>query len=175
MKMVAPRTGRRLSIYGAASLLCALCVPSCNNSGGAAETDAGSVGGTAGASSGGAASSGLATGSSAASSSSTTAVGSTGPGDSTSGTETSDSGSTGPTLKELFANIDASGNLDERSARAFPGATGFGQHSTGGRGGRVFCVNTLEDVNEDGDGLISYREAVEGLNEAAQTPRVVTF
>lgn len=173
--MVAPRTGRRLSIYGAASLLCTLCVPSCNTSGDAAETDAASAGGTAGSSSGGAASSGPATGSSAASSSSTTAVGSTGPGDSTSGTETSDSGSTGPTLEELFANIDASGNLDERSARAFPGATGFGQQSTGGRGGRVFCVNTLEDVNEDGDGLISYREAVEGLNEAAQTPRVVTF
>ncbi len=94
---------------------------------------------------------------------------------STAGTEGSETGATGPTLEELFANIDASGNLDERPARAFPGATGHGQNSTGGRGGPVFCVNTLDDVSEDGDGLISYREAVEGLNEAAQSPRIVTF
>lgn len=173
--MVAPRTARRLSISGAASLLGVLCVPSCNTPGGSAETDATSSEDTMASSSGGGASSSPGTGSATASSSGTTLADSTGPGDSTSATETSGTGSAGPTLEELFANIDASGNLDERSARAFPGATGFGQQSTGGRGGPVFCVNTLEDVNEDGDGLISYREAVEGINEAAQTPRVVTF
>lgn len=81
------------------------------------------------------------------------------------------------TLKsQILANIDSSGNLDTRpGVYAFPGAVGYGKYSTGGRGGRVFCVNTLEDINENGDGFISYREAVSGINEADTSPRIVTF
>lgn len=153
-----------------------------NPGGGGTETDSGPTDG--GPSSSGVADNGNTgsgnTGSGTAASSGTETTGNptggTNPsGTTTEGTDTDGTGSAGPTLEELLANIDASGNLDERSARAFPGATGFGQHSSGGRGGPVFCVNTLQDVNVDGDGLISYREAVEGLNEAAESPRIVTF
>jgi hypothetical protein len=48
---------------------------------------------------------------------------------------------------------------------AFPGAEGFGQYTTGGRGGKVFVVNNL---NDNGDG--SLRQAVE-----AKVPRIVVF
>lgn len=76
----------------------------------------------------------------------------------------------------ILTNLDSSGQLDERpGVFAFPGATGHGRNSEGGRGGAVFCVNTLDDVNNDGDGLISYREAVSGINEADASPRIVTF
>jgi len=76
----------------------------------------------------------------------------------------------------LLANIDSSGNEDLRNGSfAFPGATGYGRHSVGGRGGRVVCVNTLKDVNKKNDGFISYREAISGINEAAFSPRIVTF
>lgn len=48
---------------------------------------------------------------------------------------------------------------------AFPGAEGFGQYTTGGRGGKVIVVNTLED-----DGPGSLRKAV-----TAKGPRIVVF
>jgi hypothetical protein len=48
---------------------------------------------------------------------------------------------------------------------AFPGAEGFGQYTTGGRGGKVFIVSNL---NDDGPG--SLREAV-----TAKMPRMVVF
>jgi hypothetical protein len=48
---------------------------------------------------------------------------------------------------------------------AFPGAEGFGQYTTGGRGGKVIVVNTL---NDDGPG--SFRKAV-----TAKGPRIVVF
>lgn len=48
---------------------------------------------------------------------------------------------------------------------AFPGAEGFGQYTTGGRGGKVIVVNTLDD-----DGPGSLRKAV-----TAKGARIVVF
>ncbi len=50
-------------------------------------------------------------------------------------------------------------------ATAFPGAEGFGQYATGGRGGKVLVVNNL---NDDGPG--SFRQAA-----VAKTPRIIVF
>ena len=48
---------------------------------------------------------------------------------------------------------------------AFPGAEGFGKYTTGGRGGKVFIVTTL---NDNGPG--SFREAAE-----TNVPRIIVF
>lgn len=48
---------------------------------------------------------------------------------------------------------------------AFPGAEGYGKYTTGGRGGKVFIVNNL---NDDGPG--SFREAVK-----SKKPKIVVF
>ena len=80
---------------------------------------------------------------------------------------------------DLLGNIDSAGNLDTRDTSenlpAFPGATGHGWLSTGGRGGEVYCVNTLDDVSEAGDGLLSFREVAEAIGDVPNGPRNLTF
>lgn len=57
------------------------------------------------------------------------------------------------------------GGSREEGVRAFPGAQGFGALATGGRGGRVVKVTTL-----DATGPGSFQEAI-GMNE----PRIIVF
>ena len=53
---------------------------------------------------------------------------------------------------------------DERPV-AFPGAEGFGRYATGGRGGKVYVVNSLED---DGtEGTLRYAVEAEGPSSSA--------
>lgn len=55
---------------------------------------------------------------------------------------------------------------------AFPGAEGGGMYTTGGRGGRVYYVNTLEDNNE-GDASLNEGSLRWCLNQAG--PRTILF
>lgn len=63
--------------------------------------------------------------------------------------------------EEVVPNIEI-----ERKLLAFPGAEGFGMHTTGGRGGKVYHVTTLEDNNEEG--TLRYALSQKG-------PRTVVF
>jgi hypothetical protein len=62
-------------------------------------------------------------------------------------------------------NTGAKVLLEDKAAIAFPTAEGFGKFSTGGRGGKVFIVTTL---NDDGEG--SFRKAA-----TANMPRIIIF
>ena len=59
----------------------------------------------------------------------------------------------------------ANANNKSEAPIAFPGAEGFGKYTTGGRGGKIFIVNNL---NDNGPG--SFREAAE-----KNTPRIILF
>lgn len=56
-------------------------------------------------------------------------------------------------------------SVSDKKAIAFPGAEGFGQYTTGGRGGKVFIVSNLHD-----NGPGSFREAA-----TAKIPRIIVF
>ncbi len=60
---------------------------------------------------------------------------------------------------------------EETRLPAFPGAEGGGKYTTGGRGGEIYIVNTLEDYDPDTEEPIkgSFRDAVSGDN------RIIVF
>ena len=58
------------------------------------------------------------------------------------------------------------GSNSEKRVPAFPGAEGFGRYATGGRGGTVYYVNTLEDGMQEG----TFRHAV-----SQEEPRTILF
>ena len=54
---------------------------------------------------------------------------------------------------------------------AFPGALGYAKHALGGRGGRVVVVNTVDDIVNSSDNLMSLREAT----TIETGPRTIVF
>ncbi|MCD8296666.1 MAG: fibronectin type III domain-containing protein [Prevotella sp.] len=65
----------------------------------------------------------------------------------------------------LLALASTNAFADDGDLLAFPGAQGFGRYATGGRGGSVYHVTSLEDTNTQG----TFRNAVSGTN------RIIVF
>ena len=69
-------------------------------------------------------------------------------------------------MDEEIQKFSFQNQVSEKTCPAFPGAEGFGRYTSGGRGGRVLYVNTLEDGDEEG----TFRYAV-----SQSGPRTIVF
>lgn len=72
--------------------------------------------------------------------------------------------------------LEGNGGATASAIPAFPGAEGFGARATGGRGGKVYLVETLDDYNpNEGEKPIpgSLRAAIPSL--ACRIPRSLVF
>jgi len=72
------------------------------------------------------------------------------------------------TLMSLATLMPA--NAQFAQAPAFPGAEGYGRYTTGGRGGKVYHVTTLEDnIEQPSDGMLRY------YIQKKKGPRIIVF
>ena len=61
-------------------------------------------------------------------------------------------------------------NAQFAQAPAFPGAEGYGRYTTGGRGGKVYHVTTLEDnIEQPSEGMLRY------YIQKKKGPRIIVF
>ena len=72
------------------------------------------------------------------------------------------------TLLSLVTLLPA--NAQFAQAPAFPGAEGYGRYTTGGRGGKVYHVTTLEDnIEQPTEGMLRY------YIQKKKGPRMIVF
>ena len=84
----------------------------------------------------------------------------------TEGAPTPGPGPDTPVLPERYDDFLIPGNEEDGTPHAFPGAEGGGMYATGGRGGKVLHVTSLEDTNSEG----TLRWAV-----TQNFPRIIVF